>query len=239
MYDESNDVPVIIDFGLSFQIDKLTEANYRDAFYTLYAQYTCWSIEITLICYIIERIYKKKLETLKSPIKKPALEEMKKQVQIYISENEALKNHISDKEKDLFKLKINRYVNSFHEKTWKQLIDALISTYKSWDNYSMSVIIIREISHTGIIDEQKTAFLQDYLNIIKTVILSPPGQRQDTSITMAAIKNIFIKVNKIDYNTFKKGLRVNTIDQIRQRRAENTLSQLKQDNELKKRRVNP
>jgi hypothetical protein len=169
-------------------------------------------------------------------IKKPALEEMKKQVQIYISENEALKNHISDKEKDLFKLKINRYVNSFHEKTWKQLVDALISTYKSWDNYSMSVIIIREISHSGIMDKQNIAFLQDYLNIIKTVILAPPGQRQDTSTTATAIKNIFIKVNKIDYNTFKRGLHINNVDQIRQRRADNTLSQLKQDNELKKRR---
>jgi hypothetical protein len=71
------------------------------------------------------------------------------------------------------------------------------------------------------------------------VILSPPGQRQDISATMTGIKNIFIKVDKIDYANFKNGSNIHKPEEIRERRADNTLSQLKQDDELKKRKYQP
>jgi|Laugresbdmm110sn_2_1035109.scaffolds.fasta_scaffold00094_13 serine/threonine protein kinase len=239
MFDTSNDIPVIIDFGLSFQINKLTESNYADAFYTLYAQYTCWCAEIMILCYIIKRIYKEKTESIKSLIKKAAIDDMKKQVIIYLTENEALKHYISENEKNIFKLKLYSFLNSFHEKTWKQLMDALIATHKTWDSYSVAVILIREISHSGIYNQQSdSVFLKGYMGILKNLILAPPSKREEISVTLDSIKSIFSKVNKSEYTSFKKtaSVNLNKPNQIKQRRAENTLSELMQDDELKKRR---
>jgi len=241
MFDETHAVPIIIDFGLSFQINKLTEANYADAFYTLYAQYTCWCVEITLLCYIIKRVYKDNIEPLTAKIKKAAIDDVKKHVLIYITENEALKNGITENEKKLFKLKINSFIYSFHEKTWKQFMDALITTYKSWDNYSLAVILIREMSYVGVLQEPNINFLQEYIKCLKAVILAPPTQRQEIPVTIGTIKDIFAKVNKTEYATFKKITsnslkKVDKVKKIKQLRHENTLTQLLQDDELKKRK---
>lgn len=241
MFDEVHSVPIIIDFGLSFQINKLTEANYADAFYTLYAQYSCWCAEITLLCYIIKRVYKDRIEPLSAKITKATMDDMKKHILIYITENEALKHNFTENEKRLFKLKINSFIYSFHEKTWKQFMDALINTYKSWDNYSLAVILIREMSYMGMLQESNVNFLQEYIKCLKAVILAPPTQRQEIPVTIGSIKTIFAKVNKTEYATFKKITsnslkKADKVKKIKQLRHEHTLTQLLEDDELKKRK---
>jgi hypothetical protein len=242
IYDESNEVPIIIDFGLSFQINKLTDANYASAFYTLYEKYPCWCVEIMLLCYITKRVFKNKEEGINSAIKKSALDDMKVRVSTYLYENDAMRNNITEKEKELFKIKTNRFINSFHTKTWKQMLTKLIETYKTWDSYSLAVIMIRELGHTGFISESpNTPFLQDYTKILKNIILSPPMLRPEISDTMVAIKNIFAKVNKNDYANFTDSAgnhlkKPEAQQKIKQRRIENTLTELLYDEELYKRK---
>ena len=242
MYDDINQTPIIIDFGLSFQINKLTEANYADAFYTLYAQYSCWCIEITLLCYITKRIYKNKTESPKSLIKKAAIDEIKEHISSYLMENEGVKQFITEKEKELFKIKIVKFVNSFHQKTWKQFMDALINTHKTWDNYALSVIMIRELSYSDIINQNPNiSFIKEYLGILKAVILAPPTQRQELLITTGAIKTVFAKINKMEYTLFKNQTgrylkHHNSIQKIKKIRTEASLSQLLEDKELKNRK---
>jgi len=192
-----------------------------------------------ILCYIIKRIYKEKTESIRSLIKKAAIDDMKKQVIIYLTENEALKNYISENEKNIFKLKLYSFLNSFHERTWKQLMDALIATHKTWDSYSVAVILIREMSHSGIYNQQSDpVFLKGYVGILKNLILAPPSKREEISVTLNSVKSIFSKVNKTEYVSFKKtaSVHLNKPNQIKQRRASHTLSQLMQDDVLKKRR---
>ena len=55
MYSDSQNVPIIIDFGVSFQLkDLYKEDTLQDIFFTAYEKYPPWCFEITLIAAIIK-----------------------------------------------------------------------------------------------------------------------------------------------------------------------------------------
>ena len=57
IYNEENDYPVLIDFGLSIPIDKITKSNITDYFYIYAPDYYYWSLEIHILNYSLHITY--------------------------------------------------------------------------------------------------------------------------------------------------------------------------------------
>jgi serine/threonine protein kinase len=239
IYNIRQDIPILIDFGLSIQMDKLTPDTYKNAFYSLYETYEVWSIEILLLCYITKHIHKK---DFKFTTAITSLQEVKNHISVYITENRALQKGILESERITFKKQIFEYVNSFLGKSWQTLWNDLIKSYKTWDNYSLAVVFIKELYHTEIptLDQPMPTFLSNYINELKRVILSPPVKRPDAFTTLLTVKNIFHTVNKKEYEKFiegsKKKMDAPFLQHIKGIVKQNTLRQLEDDDELVQRK---
>ena len=243
IYNEKMDSPIIIDFGLSIKMDQLSPPNYKDNFYSLYETYECWCVEILILCYISRYVHKKQF-TLNSTI--TSLQELKENITVYITENRALQKGILESERIVLKKQCFDYVNSFLGKSWQTMFNDLVKSFKSWDNYSLAVIFIKELYHTDIIriNDKLPSFLSNYLVLVKDLILSPPCKRKDAFTTLGDLKKIFDKVNKQEYGAFiessKKKIDDSTfLKNIKKAVKQNTLHQLEDDDELIQRRVVP
>jgi serine/threonine protein kinase len=236
IYNEKADAPIIIDFGLSIKMDLLNPSNYKDNFYSLYETYECWCVEILILCFISRGVSKKHF-ALNSTI--TSLQELKSHIKVYINENRALQKGILESERITLKKQCFDYVNSFLGKSWQTMFSDLVKSFKSWDNYSLAVIFIKELYSTDIIrvNDKLPSFLSNYLVLVKEIILSEPTKRKDSYTTLVDLKKIFEKVNKEDYGVFiessKKKLEDSTfLKNIRKVVKQNTVKQLEDDDEL-------
>jgi serine/threonine protein kinase len=242
IYNEKADSPIIIDFGLSVKIDLLNPSNYKDNFYSLYETYECWCVE-TLILSYISRCVSKKIFTLNSTI--TSLQELKEHITVYVNENRALQKGILESERIVLKKQCFEYINAFLGKSWQTMFNDLVKSFKSWDNYSLAVIFIKELYHTDIIriHDKLPTFLSNYLRLVKDLILSAPTKRKDSFTTLGDLKKIFEKVNKDEYGAFIESSKKKIDDSsflknIKKAVKQNSLYQLEDDDELIQRREN-
>jgi len=214
----------------------LTPKNYKDNFYSLYEVYECWCVEILILCYISRYVSKKEF-TLTSVI--TSLQELKEHITVYINENRALQKGILESERITLKKGCFDYVNSFLGKSWQFMFDDLVKSFKSWDNYSLAVIFIKELYYTDIIkmNDKLPSFLSNYIVLVKEIILSAPTKRKDSYTTLIEMKKIFEKVNKAEYGEFIQSSKKKMDDSIflkdmKQVVKENSYRQLEDDDEL-------
>lgn len=240
IYNEKMDSPIIIDFGLSIRMDLLTPKNYKDNFYSLYETYECWCVEILILSYI-SRCVSKKLFALDSSI--TSLQELKEHITVYINENRGLQKGILESERITLKKQCFDYINSFLGKSWQIMFNDLVKSFKSWDNYSLAVLFIKELYHTDIvkINDKLPGFLSNYIVLVKALILSAPTKRKEVYTTLVDLKKIFEKVNKEEYGVFIEASRKKMDDSaflknVKRAIKQNSLHQLEDDDELIQRR---
>ena len=225
MWDEQNDVPKIIDFGLSIQINKLTPKTYKDSFYTLYDTYSPWCIDIIILSFIADK-YANNIKNIDKFIEEKIqnVGDIKKHCENYVINSDVfVKNVFSKNEISAFLTQINTYVDGFVGKTWKMVSDETIKNYKTWDNYSIAIMNMKLISDIGIIDgasritvgsagqlpvvmnsvdivegvdNQNSEFMKEYVQLLKDIILALPDKRKSLEDTAAQIKSIFGKIKK-------------------------------------------
>jgi serine/threonine protein kinase len=140
MYDEIQDVPIIIDFGLSHIITPLLAPNFsplksekllRHTFVS-YDTYDYWCIDI----YILSNIGSK---TSLKPHSVVSEGHIKAILRGFITPN--FLAILSPDEVTQFKQNIKTYFSQFieHKRTWMDVFRVLIKNYSKWDNYSLAM----------------------------------------------------------------------------------------------------
>lgn len=213
MYDEQKGKPIIIDFGLSFQVTEIKPDKYQEYFYIYYNNYSPWCIDILIISYIIQEVFKPTSDatfggsaftpkTLQDIIQDQDIEILKNVIKDFISKNEVFKEGFTEEELNKMKTDMNEFIKEYQDKSWKTLIDDLISGNSSWDNYSIAVIylflIIDIFKHGDIVIENP--WIDKYINILKSVILTVPKRRKNPQDVIKEIKELSKNVNKNDIN---------------------------------------
>jgi hypothetical protein len=129
MFNEINKLPLILDFGLSIKMDELKADNLTKFFYVYAPEYTPWCLEIHYLSYLLK------------VNKDPSVADLENMVDQMI-ENDTHPINI------LFS---NSFINKYKRLSLNQLkkykamgsVDAIsyiLSTWKTWDNYSLSII---------------------------------------------------------------------------------------------------
>ena len=136
-------VPVIIDFGISidftidFTIDfsktNKTKSFLKNSFYAYTSQYKPWCIEIVLICYIVHH---------GNPTSEKIMEIFDEVMQNNDFANKPYLKEAFPKYREQFKTQIST-------KPPQQLLEHLLSTYKRWDMYSVTILLIQMLEKTG------------------------------------------------------------------------------------------
>ena len=175
IYDPAQHVPIIIDFGLSFVVDKLkTDDDYKNAFYVFATDYPPWCLEIVLISYIVQEKYFNSGENsswMNTVIDVNLLLDV---VDDFYKNNIAV-SVISEYQKFMIaasKKKWRNYiVKNFSKKKGKFIVESLMQSWDTWDNYALCVIYLFFIEKT--FPKQ----LEPYLQILIEYILGLPNER--------------------------------------------------------------
>jgi len=124
--------PIIIDFGISIDFEKInknSKNSLKNIFYAYTTQYKPWCIEIVLICFIVHH--------------KPSQLTSDKIMEIFdeVTQHNGFANKLYLKEHFLkYREHFKKHVST---KSSEQLLEHLLSTYKRWDLYSVTILLIQ------------------------------------------------------------------------------------------------
>jgi len=233
MQDEKNDVPIIIDFGMSIKdIESLDIQEYEKRFPTIAEEYFPWCIDIILLCYIATTLRDRAKDlsrTYAEKINEKDIAQMKRHASVYVFKNPVLQiSTISQDERIQVEAQLHKWIESQKSKTWTQFTKELISYHKSWDNYALSAIYLLELDdvrgvstipqvqetadltkHTDLPEipeptNPQESLIDSYLDLLKTNILQPPKTRWTPTYVASQIKTKFRRVNKESLIQFVK-----------------------------------
>ena len=174
IFDIKRGIPIIIDFGLSFNKKNLFEFEHpkmlKEIFYVYYDTYLPWCIDIVLLSYISQNILLKKSDVQPNENKDDLIKEnyengivnvkeLKNVVDTFINKNEIL-NWLDELDTKIVEkgitTKIKKqwyfYIDSFEGKSWKDFIVDLRERYVLWDIYSISICFLTYIHDLNILN---------------------------------------------------------------------------------------
>ena len=197
MYDDVQNIPIIIDFGLSFNVKDLiekenpttTNINEKNTkFNTIFfakSFYIYWCVEIHMISQIVQ--YFKENEKVKTHNLELILNRM--------TNDKYLMNVIPTEEIEKFKQKYMETFSPYVDvKTWKELFLDIFNeqNYATWDHNSLCISIIMLLNDNIMIQNQTDPKILAYINILMETVTAMPGTRMTIEETEKRIREIFI-----------------------------------------------
>lgn len=175
-------IPIIIDFGLSLDVNKLLQAtreNLKNYFFTSYPKYYVWSLEVHYICYLLNEN-----DT-------PAMPDIRRLCNSYVAGNDILnasfsKSFVNRYETECIR-SLERYLGKPADIVIKEIIE---SSYTTWDNYSLSLIMMNLIYLLNFNGFQENRFVVDFTQLLLTNIHPNYEKRlslKDTKARFSAI----------------------------------------------------
>jgi serine/threonine protein kinase len=190
MFDDIYNIPVIIDFGLSFKISQiftlpLSLEKLSNIFYTDEG-YTPWTIEIHLLSFMAHNMSSLEEKMMDN------LDKLNTVVDNFITSTEIIFE--TEEEKKDVKTKMYDYLKTFQDKSIQHLIEDLLQTWKSWDNYAVAMIYYSYLEDREKYIDAKDDYYIQYRTLLKKILLTrprlEPKETYDAIISICEIKEI-------------------------------------------------
>lgn len=214
MFDDVRGVPIIIDFGLSYDSKHLDIPDYTKEeskpFGITVPFYIPWTIETVLLSYLAHELKGKGThideEKLKMPFDKQNM--FKELCNQYVKKNALLqsKKLFKEEEKENYKKMLQIWVESWKGKTCRDVWVMLSTSHKTWDNYSLCALYLIEMQISGLLlisdvhEDDNNSFLKKYILVLKKELLTKPNARSLPETTRKELHSIFSQANKKEYN---------------------------------------
>ncbi len=143
LYNVDKDIPILIDFGLSINMNDLINQNIsleklKKSFYVFGPDYYIWPIEVHYLCYLL------------NVNDRPNKNDIEKICKEYVKENVALSMNCSKQFiKKYYKECVNELLN-INSLSFNEQINKVLSSWFTWDNYSLSIIYLIFIYYLNI-----------------------------------------------------------------------------------------
>jgi serine/threonine protein kinase len=172
--------PRIIDFGISIPIDKLDKNNMKDYFYIFAPDYYVWCPEICVISFLLNETD----EDLTS-------DDIDEITELHTEGNRALdafSEEFRHNFKELLSMELREYIGVKREK----VIETMLSSYETWDNYSLSVMFLRILTLLFPTDDHKNKFVILFSQILLMNIHPNPNRRLTIKESQQKFNDIFM-----------------------------------------------
>ena len=193
MYDERENKPIIIDFGISFDT-KMVQNKLDEVFYTEGFDYPPWCFEIALCSYIVNS--NKKME------EKIDIEKMKEKVLFFIKSN-GIFGLFTENETTEYIAKLNLYIENHGKLTYTVFIHELCKSMDSWDIYALAVTYTKILYITYTQD-----FMGRFNQLLKDIIFAAPNERsklcKKIEDIMKRVEASEIDIKKIKFDEIKR-----------------------------------
>ena len=172
MFDLLQNVPIIIDFGLSFTYKNMSDALLKPENLRLYfyndESYSAWTIETQLLSFITINIISND-EDIDEIFVQKYLDDFVDIINIFTDTPSSEIIFDYEEEKIEFRQKMNEYINSFKFMTIKALITDLTLSWKSWDNYAIAVMYKTYLENSSLLDDP---YIKKYYDLLKSIVLA-------------------------------------------------------------------
>lgn len=175
IYDDVNGVPIIIDFGLSFDLDvtkPYVHSEFVDKYYVFYEKYPPWCIDIVILSYIVQEIVGYQKRDIDSTLDAADIKDLHKICRAFVEKSDVFTAGFSTDELESYLKYLLESVSGYLDKQWNDLFQDLQKGYASWDNYSIAVIYLFFI-HDIVTSKKKinNRVLDNYRAVLKNVVL--------------------------------------------------------------------
>tara|TARA_B100000575_G_C23126516_1_gene652749 strand:- start:515 stop:1681 length:1167 start_codon:yes stop_codon:yes gene_type:complete len=188
LFNKDKEIPIIIDFGLSINMNELINQSIsvdklRKFFYVFGPDYYIWPIEIHYICYL--------LNINESPTEK----EIKKICQEYVDNNIPLKINCSREFINSYRKSCNKILMELNQSTFADKINKVLSSWYTWDNYSLSIIYLQFIYYLNISGYVKNNLIIKFSELLLTNINPDPKKRLNVLKTKQKFTEFLYNLN--------------------------------------------
>ena len=176
MYSDTKHVPIMIDFGVAFQLDELYhENNLRTIFFSHYEKYPPWCPEVMCIASIVSQ---EKFET-----KKVNAPKLKAIVDTFFAES-PLTQTVPRALISTYKRQWHTFLNTFDQKAGKTVINALLKQWHTWDLYSTHAM------YYMVAATSEPPFPEAYQTYLISQICGLPSKRDDVATTITRLEKL-------------------------------------------------
>ena len=200
LYNMNTKLPNIIDFGISIPISEISDKNIGEYFYDYIPEYVYWTPEVHLLCYLIHitetSLSKKDINTI--------VHNFMLTIDMSI---------FNENEKKKYLLNLKNEMKKYIALPRNEVIQKVLSYWKTWDNYSLSVIYIILINY---LYAEGNVFLSKFKNILLENIQPNPELRLTIERTQVSFNDIFYQINDIvEYKSIVEKMNVAKLSMLR------------------------
>ena len=171
IYSKSKHAPILIDFGVAFQLNQLyKEDALRSVFFSKHTNYPPWCPETFCIASIIE---KRNWEQ-----RKIKSSELKEHMDIYFNENPIVNSELGDDEKKKYKQQWMVFLEPMNGVQGKRVVEMWLKHWNTWDMYSVNVMY-----YTFMYKFKLETRSEAYRTYLKSQIFGVPSKRDDPEAT--------------------------------------------------------
>jgi len=203
LFDKNSELPIIIDFGISFNINNV-DFNKLDQYFYVYAtDYYIWSFDIHIINFLVNETTSDKYVITK--------EAFKEIVDSIVDNNKAL-SLFSSGFIDKYKKKCMIYGNKLINKDKATLLKMMIrkESYQTWDNFSLSCIYLTFIQQAFKNKFPNSDFLIKLSQLLCVNISPDPDDRFTIEQTIERVNALVSNSHIDDLTTLASSLKINT-----------------------------
>jgi serine/threonine protein kinase len=178
--------PIIIDFGLSINVNKMKMENLNDIFFVYGPDYGPWTIEITVLSYIVQEIGSNwKTQTITKEMFQKILSD-------FISQNYGVIDLLNDTERRAYHIQLSKFFSKYVNKTGLEVVTEMLKYKQTWDNYAVAVIylyIIKDMHLNEYIED--SVKIKAYVDYLKYILICMPDKRPEIPNSTEHVLAIF------------------------------------------------
>ncbi len=179
MFSTFLNVPKIIDFGLSINMDNVTVKNMKEYFYIYASDYYIWAPEIQYLSYIANNHLN------------PSKNEIREIAESIVKNNVSLHNLYSASFIKKYKDTLIKFLLKFSGKTPQNVLETMRKYYNTWDNYSISILFMKIIHYLNMNGFSDNKFIIFFSQLLLQNIHPDPDRRLSIQHTITLFNDYF------------------------------------------------
>ena len=192
LFDTNKEIPLLIDFGLSVEMNNINATNLKEMFYVYAPEYYIWSLEIHYLCF------------LENKNKEPSSADLKEISKKYVEGNKALQRNFSPAFLKRYEKKCNDQLEKYNNMPFNERVEKILSYWKTFDNYSLSIMYLKFLHYinvNGFIDNQ---FIIFFSKLLLRNIDPNPDNRLNLVETLHTFNTFLYQKNINNIKTFEQ-----------------------------------
>jgi serine/threonine protein kinase len=191
MFNSQKKVPIVIDFGLSIELDKVKNMkDLSNAFYIYAPDYYLWCPEIQYLSYLANE----------NPY--PTQDEIHDIVDNIVTSNTPLSDVCSPSFIKQYSSSLRRYLVTFLNKKPMDVFHKMREIAHTWDNYSISIMYLRVLRYLNNDGFENNDFVIFFMKLLIQNVHPNPTRRLSSKETITLFNNYSYKKNFAKSNEY-------------------------------------